>query len=113
MRPHWRWARPTKRACSDRSISASDSAVTVVRYERNAFQLAHALPARTSPFSEDEVADAVASLHPALEIGDTVFQDVWASTDGGTRAEVCGRTASGGGVLQGTTSIRSRRNEQG
>ena len=34
-----------------------------------AFQMAHALPARTMPFSEDEVADAVASLHPALEIG--------------------------------------------
>ncbi|NBQ63694.1 MAG: hypothetical protein EBU40_15595, partial [Proteobacteria bacterium] len=46
-----------------------------------AFQMAHALPARTMPFSEDEVADAVASLHPALEIGDTVFQD-WYGASG-------------------------------
>jgi len=46
-----------------------------------AFQMAHALPARTTPFSEDEVADAVASLHPALEIGDTVFHD-WYGASG-------------------------------
>ncbi len=46
-----------------------------------AFKLARDLAARPTPYSEDEVAEAVASLHPALEVGDTVFDD-WYGASG-------------------------------
>ncbi len=36
-----------------------------------AFALSRDLPARAAPYSRDEVADAVAALHPAIEIVDT------------------------------------------
>lgn len=46
-----------------------------------AFRMARDLPVRDTPFSEDEIADAVDALHPALEIGDTVFED-WYGASG-------------------------------
>ena len=46
-----------------------------------AFKMAHDLPVSPRPYGEDEVADAVASLHPALEVGDTVFGD-WYGASG-------------------------------
>ena len=46
-----------------------------------AFRMARDLPPRATPYGEDEVADAVAALHPALEIGDTVFDD-WYGASG-------------------------------
>ncbi|MBI3505628.1 MAG: hydratase, partial [Proteobacteria bacterium] len=36
-----------------------------------AFQLGRDLPARATPYSREEVADAVVALHPAIEIVDT------------------------------------------
>ncbi|MFT5174640.1 MAG: 2-keto-4-pentenoate hydratase [Gammaproteobacteria bacterium] len=39
------------------------------------FKLAHDLPPRDTPYSRDEVMAAVASLHPALEIPDSRFED--------------------------------------
>src|SRR5262245_33483687 len=46
-----------------------------------AFRMATDLPARSAPYSEIEVADAVEALYPALEIGDTVFED-WYGASG-------------------------------
>jgi 2-keto-4-pentenoate hydratase len=46
-----------------------------------AFRLARDLPPRPEAYSEDEVADAVEALYPAVEIGDTVFED-WYGASG-------------------------------
>src|SRR5579859_900214 len=46
-----------------------------------AFRLAADLPARAEPYSEAETAQAVEALMPALEIGDTVFED-WYGASG-------------------------------
>jgi 2-keto-4-pentenoate hydratase len=46
-----------------------------------AFRMKDELPPREMPYSEDEVASAVAALHPAVEIGDTVFDD-WYGASG-------------------------------
>jgi 2-keto-4-pentenoate hydratase len=46
-----------------------------------AFRMGRALPAKDVAFSEAEVADAVEALLPALEIGDTVFDD-WYGASG-------------------------------
>ena len=46
-----------------------------------AFRLTADLPARPAPYTEAEVADAVEALMPALEIGDTVFED-WYGASG-------------------------------
>lgn len=45
-----------------------------------AFRMASDLPVRSSSYSEAEVADAIESLHPALEIGDCVFEDWYGSS---------------------------------
>jgi 2-keto-4-pentenoate hydratase len=46
-----------------------------------AFRMADDLPSRESPYAEDEVAERVEALLPALEIGDTVFED-WYGASG-------------------------------
>lgn len=55
-----------------------------IRYRNSecefAFRMATDLPARPTPYTEAEVADAVESLHPALEIGDCVFEDWYGSS---------------------------------
>jgi 2-keto-4-pentenoate hydratase len=40
-----------------------------------AFRLARSLPPRTRPYATDEVLDAVAGLHPALEVPDSRFDE--------------------------------------
>jgi 2-keto-4-pentenoate hydratase len=40
-----------------------------------AFRLARPLPKRTAPFSVEEVLDAVGSLHPAIEVPDSRYND--------------------------------------
>lgn len=45
-----------------------------------AFQMADDLPARDTPYAEEEVAEAVAALMPAIEIGDSVFEDWYGSS---------------------------------
>src|SRR5450755_473810 len=40
-----------------------------------AFRMAKDLPPRSSPYTVQEVLDAVASLHPAIEIPDSRFSD--------------------------------------
>ncbi len=46
-----------------------------------AFRMGADLPPRPAPYSETEVAEAVEALYPALEIGDTVFDD-WYGASG-------------------------------
>jgi 2-keto-4-pentenoate hydratase len=46
-----------------------------------AFRMGSDLPPRDAPYVEDEVADAVEALLPAVEIGDTVFED-WYGASG-------------------------------
>lgn len=46
-----------------------------------AFRMGRTLQPRPAPFSEEEVAEAVEALLPALEIGDTVFDD-WYGASG-------------------------------
>src|SRR5436190_16775275 len=46
-----------------------------------AFRMGADLPPRAEPYTEAEVADAVEALMPALEIGDTVFED-WYGASG-------------------------------
>jgi 2-keto-4-pentenoate hydratase len=46
-----------------------------------AFRMAKDIPPRVAPYAEAELADAVESLVPALEIGDTVFED-WYGASG-------------------------------
>jgi 2-keto-4-pentenoate hydratase len=63
-----------------------------------AFRLAADLPPRPDAYSETEVAEAVEALLPALEIGDTVFEDWYGASgyqgssmdDGGAAAFVYG-----------------------
>ena len=45
-----------------------------------AFRMRAGLPPRKDAYSEEEVADAVESLHPAIEIGDCVFEDWYGSS---------------------------------
>lgn len=68
-----------------------------------AFRLATALPPREREYAEEEVALAVESVFPVLEIGDMVFADWYQASgyygssldNGGSGALVCGRTISG------------------
>ena len=46
-----------------------------------AFRMGAGLPPRAEPFGEEEVAEAVEAVLPALEIGDTVFDD-WYGASG-------------------------------
>jgi 2-keto-4-pentenoate hydratase len=57
-----------------------------------AFRLAHDLPPQPEPYRRDEVMAAIATLHPAIEVGDTRYRDragmggigVCADNSGGT-----------------------------
>jgi 2-keto-4-pentenoate hydratase len=40
-----------------------------------AFKFAHALPARTTPYTQAEVLGAVGSLHPSIEVPDSRYND--------------------------------------
>ncbi len=56
-----------------------------------AFRMACDLPPRAAPYSAREAADAVASLHPAIEVPDTRFADVVAAGEGQLIADLaCG-----------------------
>lgn len=40
-----------------------------------AFRFSHALPPRTAPYTEEEVVAAAGSLHPAIEVPDSRYED--------------------------------------
>lgn len=54
------------------TISLGDSLMSVVEAEV-AFRMAKALPPRATPYTQDEVLDAVGSVHPAIELPDTRY----------------------------------------
>jgi 2-keto-4-pentenoate hydratase len=57
-----------------------------------AFRLAGDLPPRREPYSRDEVTAAVATLHPAIEVGDTRYKDRQKMGGIGVRADNAGGT---------------------
>jgi predicted DNA-binding ArsR family transcriptional regulator len=72
----WKWAGTFRQSNKNIGVDWSQVSVKLSELLQNTrYQIEHQV------FSEDEVADAVASLHPALEIGDTVFQD-WYGASG-------------------------------
>ena len=56
------------------TTSLTGNAMRVVEVEF-AFRMARDLAPREKPYSQDEVLDAVASLHPAIEVPDSRFAD--------------------------------------
>lgn len=54
------------------AISLGDSLMSVMEVEV-AFRMRRTLPPRATPYTVDEVMDAVASVHPAIEIPDTRY----------------------------------------
>ncbi|WDZ94415.1 hydratase [Herbaspirillum sp. WKF16] len=54
------------------AISLGDSLMSVIEVEV-AFRMRRSLPPRAAPYTQDEVMNAVGSLHPAIEIPDTRY----------------------------------------
>ncbi len=59
---------------SGATVSLANNIMNVAEAEF-AFRFARDLPPRSSPYTIDEVADAVASMHPAIEIPDSRYAD--------------------------------------
>ncbi|MCA1326598.1 2-keto-4-pentenoate hydratase [Herbaspirillum sp. alder98] len=59
---------------SGASIALGNSLMRVIEVEV-AFRMRHSLPPRATPYTRDEVLDAVGSVHPALEIPDTRYDN--------------------------------------
>jgi len=56
------------------SMSIAGNGMRVIEPEF-AFRMGRNLPPRSKPYAVDEVLDAVASLHPAIEVPDSRYQD--------------------------------------
>ncbi|KAF1048830.1 MAG: 2-keto-4-pentenoate hydratase [Herbaspirillum frisingense] len=56
------------------TVFLGDSLMSVIEVEV-AFRMGKSLPPRATPYSRDEVMDAVASVHPAIEIPDTRYDN--------------------------------------
>ncbi|NUU01728.1 2-keto-4-pentenoate hydratase [Herbaspirillum robiniae] len=54
------------------TVSLGDSLMSVIEVEV-AFRMRRALPPRATPYTQDEVLDAVGSIHPAIEIPDSRY----------------------------------------
>jgi 2-keto-4-pentenoate hydratase len=52
-----------------------DGNIMLVAEAEFAFRFARALPKRSSPYTQAEVVDAVASLHPSIEVPDSRYSD--------------------------------------
>lgn len=52
-----------------------DGNIMMVAEAEFAFTFARALPARENPYTQEEVLDAVATLHPAIEVPDSRYND--------------------------------------
>jgi len=59
---------------SGANVSLANNIMNVIEAEF-AFRMARDLPPRSAPYSIDEVIDAVASMHPAIEIPDSRYQE--------------------------------------
>jgi 2-keto-4-pentenoate hydratase len=63
------------RVLTDNSIVPLDGNIMMVAEAEFAFKFARALPKRANPYTQEEVLDAVGSLHPAIEVPDSRYND--------------------------------------
>ena len=63
------------RVLIDDSIVPLDGNIMMVAEAEFAFKFARALPKRETPYTQAEVLDAVGSLHPAIEVPDSRYQN--------------------------------------
>ncbi len=63
------------RVLIDDSIVPLDGNIMMVAEAEFAFTFARALPKRETPYTQVDVLDAVGSLHPAIEVPDSRYQD--------------------------------------
>jgi 2-keto-4-pentenoate hydratase len=63
------------RVLKDDSIVPLDGNIMMVAEAEFAFTFARALPKRANPYTQEEVLDAVGSLHPAIEVPDSRYND--------------------------------------
>ena len=63
------------RVLPDGATVPLDGNIMMVAEAEFAFKFARALPARSNPYTQDEVLAAVDSLHPAIEVPDSRYND--------------------------------------
>lgn len=63
------------RVLKDDSIVPLDGNIMMVAEAEFAFTFARALPTRATSYTQEEVLDAVGSLHPAIEVPDSRYND--------------------------------------
>jgi 2-keto-4-pentenoate hydratase len=63
------------RVLPDGATVPLDGNIMMVAEAEFAFKFARALPARSNPYTQDEVLAAVESLHPAIEVPDSRYND--------------------------------------
>jgi 2-keto-4-pentenoate hydratase len=63
------------RVLADPATVPLDGNIMMVAEAEFAFRFARALPKRANPYTQDEVLDAVESLHPAIEVPDSRYSD--------------------------------------
>jgi 2-keto-4-pentenoate hydratase len=63
------------RVLADGATVPLEGNIMMVAEAEFAFKFARALPARTNPYTQDEVLAAVASLHPAIEVPDSRYSE--------------------------------------
>jgi 2-keto-4-pentenoate hydratase len=64
-----------RRVLPDGATVPLDGNIMMVAEAEFAFTVARALPGRAAPYTQAEVLDAVASLHPAIEVPDSRFNN--------------------------------------
>ena len=64
-----------KRVLADGATISLDGNIMMVAEAEFAFKFARALPKRDNPYTKDEVLAAVASLHPAIEVPDSRYNN--------------------------------------
>jgi len=63
------------RVLADAGTVPLDGNIMMVAEAEFAFKFARALPKRANPYTQEEVLDAVESLHPAIEVPDSRYND--------------------------------------
>ena len=63
------------RVLADGATVPLDGNIMMVAEAEFAFKFARALPRRANPYTQEEVLDAVESLHPAIEVPDSRYND--------------------------------------
>lgn len=81
---------------SPAEITAAEARFVLIEPEY-AFTLGRALPARNEPYSDAEISDAVASLHPVFEVVASAYGDAW--TEAGAAAVIADNAAHSALVL--------------